>query len=65
MNVQWKTPTGYHAAREAERLIGHYLLAMAILGEEAESQLELACLRVAQRRRQRALERVEAAALVC
>ena len=48
---------GFSAAHEAERLIGHYLLLTAILGEEDEAHRELARLRVRQRRRMQVLER--------
>jgi hypothetical protein len=61
MNKRVNGDTGYHEVREAERLMGHYLLLLAILGKEDDAHLELARLRVAQRRQQRVLCPVEVA----
>lgn len=55
MNGNLTGSQGYFDAREAERLNGHYLLLLAILGEEEDAHLELARMRVRQRRRENAL----------
>jgi hypothetical protein len=61
MNVEMKAEQGYFDARETERLTGHYLLLLAILGEEEDAHLELARMRVNQRRRERALAQLAGA----
>jgi hypothetical protein len=55
MNANLTGSQGYFDARETERLNGHYLLLLAFLGEEEDAHLELARMRVRQRRREQAM----------
>lgn len=51
----------YSDLHEAEKLMGHYLLLVAMLGSQPDVRLELARRRIRQRRRDRALAGLKAA----
>jgi hypothetical protein len=54
---------GYYEDREAERLLGHYMLALAILGDESNAQPDLNRMRRLPRREARLAAHLETADL--